>query len=176
MSNFTTTWTDAMVQRLIAMRNAGYSASQIATDLGGGLTRNAVIGKVHRLGLPPHADAFPPQPAERVKRSSPKPRQVASTITGIAYVSVGNHRAYRTRQPKPLPVNTPLQVVCEPVAFLDRALDQCAAIVSEDPVLCCARPVGLNWQGQPSSYCREHHARYYQKPVKWTGKRARVSA
>jgi GcrA cell cycle regulator len=29
----------------------GRSASQIATALGGGLTRNAVIGKVHRLGL-----------------------------------------------------------------------------------------------------------------------------
>jgi GcrA cell cycle regulator len=44
-------WTDERVQLLSRLWLEGKSASQIATALGGGLTRNAVIGKVHRLGL-----------------------------------------------------------------------------------------------------------------------------
>jgi GcrA cell cycle regulator len=44
-------WTDERVELLSRLWLEGRSASQIATALGGGLTRNAVIGKVHRLGL-----------------------------------------------------------------------------------------------------------------------------
>lgn len=43
-------WTDERVETLKTMWNDGKSASQIAKELGG-VTRNAVIGKVHRLGL-----------------------------------------------------------------------------------------------------------------------------
>lgn len=44
------TWTDERVETLRVMWSEGKSASQIAKELGG-ITRNAVIGKVHRLGL-----------------------------------------------------------------------------------------------------------------------------
>jgi GcrA cell cycle regulator len=43
-------WTDDRVETLKRMWAEGQSASQIAKELGG-VTRNAVIGKVHRLGL-----------------------------------------------------------------------------------------------------------------------------
>ena len=43
-------WTDERVEILKKMWGEGQSASQIAKELGG-VTRNAVIGKVHRLGL-----------------------------------------------------------------------------------------------------------------------------
>jgi GcrA cell cycle regulator len=43
-------WTDERVETLKRMWADGQSASQIAKELGG-VTRNAVIGKVHRLGL-----------------------------------------------------------------------------------------------------------------------------
>ena len=43
-------WTDERVDVLKKMWGEGQSASQIAKELGG-VTRNAVIGKVHRLGL-----------------------------------------------------------------------------------------------------------------------------
>ncbi|MEM1388279.1 MAG: GcrA family cell cycle regulator [Pseudomonadota bacterium] len=43
-------WTDERVELLKKMWTDGKSASQIAKELGG-VTRNAVIGKVHRLGL-----------------------------------------------------------------------------------------------------------------------------
>jgi len=44
------TWTDDRITTLNQLWSAGFSASQIAQRLGG-VTRNAVIGKVHRLGL-----------------------------------------------------------------------------------------------------------------------------
>src|SRR6478672_10898235 len=44
------TWTDDRVELLKRLWAEGLSASQIAGELGG-ITRNAVIGKVHRLGL-----------------------------------------------------------------------------------------------------------------------------
>lgn len=43
-------WTDERVEALKTMWGEGKSASHIAKELGG-VTRNAVIGKVHRLGL-----------------------------------------------------------------------------------------------------------------------------
>ena len=43
-------WTDERIERLKAMWAEGKTASAIADDLGG-VSRNAVIGKAHRLGL-----------------------------------------------------------------------------------------------------------------------------
>src|SRR3954462_10521046 len=43
-------WTDERVEQLKQLWTEGLSASQIARVMGG-VTRNAVIGKVHRLGL-----------------------------------------------------------------------------------------------------------------------------
>jgi GcrA cell cycle regulator len=57
-------WTDERVETLKKMWGEGQSASQIAKELGS-VTRNAVIGKVHRLGLSNRAGsgAAPPPPA-----------------------------------------------------------------------------------------------------------------
>ena len=44
-------WTEQQIQMLKDMWGHGFSASEIATRLGTGLTRNAVIGKAHRLKL-----------------------------------------------------------------------------------------------------------------------------
>ncbi|MDR0807956.1 MAG: GcrA cell cycle regulator [Gemmobacter sp.] len=66
-------WTDERVETLKRMWAEGQSASQIAKELGG-VTRNAVIGKVHRLGLsnragPPGSDGAGEEVAE-----APAPR------------------------------------------------------------------------------------------------------
>ncbi len=64
------TWTDERVETLRKLWNEGLSASQIAGELGG-VTRNAVIGKVHRLGLSGRAKA--PSGASPVSRPRAKP-------------------------------------------------------------------------------------------------------
>lgn len=44
-------WTDEDIEQLRALAADGFSCSLIAAELGGGKTRNAVIGKLHRLGI-----------------------------------------------------------------------------------------------------------------------------
>ena len=56
-------WTDDRVETLKRMWTEGQSASQIAKELGG-VTRNAVIGKVHRLGLSNRAGEGPAKEGE----------------------------------------------------------------------------------------------------------------
>ena len=60
------TWTDERVESLKKLWGEGLSASQIAAELGG-ITRNAVIGKVHRLGLSGRAKS--------PSASAPRPRK-----------------------------------------------------------------------------------------------------
>lgn len=69
-------WTDERVERLKRLWAEGLSASQIATQLGGGVSRNAVIGKVHRLNLPGRAKAGGTQATARTapKRTTSAPR------------------------------------------------------------------------------------------------------
>ena len=61
-------WTDERVEQLKKLWNQGLSASQIAAELNHGITRNAVIGKVHRLGLSGRA--------KTPSSSTPRPRKV----------------------------------------------------------------------------------------------------
>ena len=44
-------WTEDRVKKLTLLWKSGHSASKIAVELGEGVSRNAVIGKIHRLGL-----------------------------------------------------------------------------------------------------------------------------
>ena len=59
-------WTDERVEMLKKLWADGLSASQIAAELGG-ITRNAVIGKVHRLGLSGRAKS-PSSAAPRARK------------------------------------------------------------------------------------------------------------
>lgn len=69
-------WTDERVATLTKLWADGLSASQIAAELGG-VTRNAVIGKVHRLGLsgrakPASSSAKRPKRARSGYNSKPR--------------------------------------------------------------------------------------------------------
>jgi GcrA cell cycle regulator len=71
-------WTDERVELLKKFWADGLSASQIATQLGE-VTRNAVIGKVHRLGLAGRATtsrARSQRPRTNVALFPPRPAQV----------------------------------------------------------------------------------------------------
>lgn len=68
-------WTDERIELLKALWADGLSATQIAGELGGRLTRNAIIGKIHRLGL----QRKPGQQADRNARAARHgPERVAS--------------------------------------------------------------------------------------------------
>ena len=69
-------WTDDRVEKLKAMWGEGQSASQIAKALGG-VTRNAVIGKVHRLGLSNRATGAKSAAASAAPTAEVKPAKAA---------------------------------------------------------------------------------------------------
>ena len=81
------TWTDDRVELLKKLWGDGLSASQIAGELGG-ITRNAVIGKVHRLGLSGRAKA----PSSSVPRQR-KPRAPVADVPAVAPDGARQHRA-----------------------------------------------------------------------------------
>jgi len=71
-------WTEERIERLKKMWQDGSTASQIADELGG-VSRNAVIGKAHRLGL--EARPSPVKPGEEKEKPAaaapaPKPAPV----------------------------------------------------------------------------------------------------
>ena len=68
------TWTDERVETLKKLWADGLSASQIAAELGG-ITRNAVIGKVHRLGLSGRAKS-PSSAAPRPRKTRAHPHML----------------------------------------------------------------------------------------------------
>jgi GcrA cell cycle regulator len=73
-------WTDERVEKLKKLWSEGLSASQIAAQLGG-VSRNAVIGKVHRLNLPGRAKAGGTPASARPKRpavTTPRPSNFAA--------------------------------------------------------------------------------------------------
>jgi len=93
-------WTEERIERLKSMWAEGATASQIAEDLGG-VSRNAVIGKAHRLGLeqrpspvkaveekekakPAKAAAKPAPAAAKPAPSSPADTPIANPFTGPA--------------------------------------------------------------------------------------------
>jgi GcrA cell cycle regulator len=71
-------WTDERVELLKKMWTEGQSASQIAKELGG-VTRNAVIGKVHRLGLSNRAGASAAPSAPAASAAKPVAKDKPAT-------------------------------------------------------------------------------------------------
>src|SRR6478672_2788363 len=70
-------WTDERIEKLTKMWEGGSTASQIADDLGG-VSRNAVIGKAHRLGLKARPSPVKPNdksdaPVAKPTPTAPKP-------------------------------------------------------------------------------------------------------
>ena len=65
-------WTEERIERLKKMWHDGATASQIADELGG-VSRNAVIGKAHRLGLEQRPSPVKPGEEKETKKAAPAP-------------------------------------------------------------------------------------------------------
>ena len=180
-------WTDERVERLSTMWLEGRSASQIAAELGEGVSRNAVIGKVHRLGLsgravPPAADAVPLRtriaaPSEiRVDPVVPSeapaaPAEPTAMVVSLAVAhAVDDVAAVLEATPEPITIDLPaLRVgkdvsipVSDRVTILELSGSMCRWPIG-DPTsaefrFCGCRAVGT------LPYCQEH-ARVAFQPV-----------
>ena len=152
-------WTDERVELLAKLWGEGLSASQIAAALGGGVTRNAVIGKVHRLGL--SGRAKPGQAA------SQRPTKVRTSSPAVAAPSP---TPPRRSEAEPRPNGPTLEVWSDPagadggerVALADLRDSMCRWPIgdptSADFGFCGGRSV----TGLP--YCA-HHCRIAYQPA-----------
>ena len=98
-------WTDERIATLKKMWEGGSTASQIAEELGG-VSRNAVIGKAHRLGL--KSRPSPVKAAEK-KKAAPKPKPAAKP-------------AAKKATPRPSPAPAPAKPAAKPAPKADAAI------------------------------------------------------
>lgn len=95
-------WTDERVETLKTMWAEGKSASQIAKELGG-VTRNAVIGKVHRLGLSNrNSGGGTSKPAPEKKTAAPKEKVAKSKPQAVDPAPAPESAADSSPTPEPV--------------------------------------------------------------------------
>ncbi len=154
-------WTDERVELLKKLWAEGLSASQIAGRLGG-VTRNAVIGKVHRLGLSGRATSS--------RSSSPRPRRThvprQHRTSSLMFGTRGNVALKPQFEAEEEPMPAPLEELVIPLA------ERASILTLKEPM--CRWPIGD--PGEPDfhfcgrkkfgslPYC-EHHARMAYQPV-----------
>ncbi|MDE2577320.1 MAG: GcrA cell cycle regulator [Hyphomicrobiales bacterium] len=154
-------WTDERVELLRKLWLEGHSASQIANELANGITRNAVIGKVHRLGLSGRAKA-PSQAAPRQRIA--KPRSVAPRPAPIVRGNLAFALAPRiVEAPQLRPVEEVVVPISERVTIMELRESMCrwplGDPASPDFRYCgCEAPIG------EGPYCK-YHARIAYQPA-----------
>lgn len=154
-------WTDERVDLLRKLWLEGLSASQIAAELSHGITRNAVIGKVHRLGLSGRVKA--PATAQPRQRVRPQPMRTQPQRPS-APLSRGNVAlAYKpVEAPAPRPVEDVVIPMSEMVTIMDLREGMCRWPVG-DPTTSEFRFCGSK-SPAAGPYC-VHHARIAYQPA-----------
>ena len=159
-------WTEERVALLTKLWADGLSASQIAGELGN-VTRNAVIGKVHRLGL--SGRAKPTRSSVSRPRRMRTPRRPRGG--DIGYSSIGNTALKVESQPfaaaRPRPEPAPVVELVIPkeerktlLQLTEKTCKWPIGDPSEEEFHFCGRGPAPSMP-----YC-EHHARIAYQPVR----------
>ena len=154
-------WTDERIAKLKQGWEGGMTATQIAEMLGEGVTRNAVIGKAHRLGLerrpsPVQATDATPAPARAAAAAPPPaPAPVAASAPAI--------------KPMEAPAARP---VGKPAKGVSKGGKQTRTTLLDLNEKVCKWPIGhpddadFHFCGRPSNagfpYCNDHCLVAYQ--------------
>jgi GcrA cell cycle regulator len=142
----TTVWTAERDQQILQWRLNGLSCSEMASNLGPGISRNAVIGRLNRLQAPRMRDLAPSRPTTPAIKLRPmllepmQKRRPATVKIAPTVVKASTNEAGRP--------------------WLTRRASECAWPVSgsgADTHYCC-EPAK-----DGSSYCEHHHARGHTK-------------
>lgn len=159
-------WNDERVELLKKLWAEGLSASQIASRLGS-VSRNAVIGKVHRLGLSGRATT------SRMKSHRPRPRAAAPNAANVKrmqqksrFATVGNPAVRALYQPEAEPFTPAAEELVIPLKERRsiQTLTECS----------CRWPIGdpqladFHFCGKDKvnglPYCEFHARRAFQPP------------
>ena len=166
-------WTEDRVALLSRLWGEGLSASQIATQLSHGVTRNAVIGKVHRLNLAGRAASQRGKQAQveskklAAREPSPPQRPVVPAMTQAAGNTVLKPIARVEPAARPSPAPEPLRLINTPekigrISILQLSEKTCKWPIGDpghdDFCFCGHKP------RDSAPYC-EYHARIAYQPV-----------
>ncbi len=147
-------WTPAHISTLIALWTEGVSTIEIGRRLD--VTKNAVVGKVHRLGLPKRVSPIGSKPRERkpaTPRTSAPARKSAAVKTAVAL----------SQEPRPTPASEPVPDA-NPVSMEQLSGGMCSWPEGEpgkEDFHFCGAPI---LEGKP--YCLSHCARAYVRPTR----------
>ena len=153
-------WTNEAIDRLRALWAEGHSTAEIGRRMG--ISKNAVVGKAHRLDLPARPspirrDPATPRPVATGRRPTLPPLRAALPIPA----------APRREEPKPAAAPAVLALPPKPAASVVRAFPRVSSKACCWPIgepgtsgfrFCGGDPVA----GKP--YCTEHAALAYVKP------------
>lgn len=177
-------WTDERIDLLKKRWSEGSSASQIATELGG-VTRNAVIGKVHRLKLesrikPAVEPAVVAEAPRAVPVEVPATVETAPRLVVAAQAPVVRQPAVRAVGATALKIEEEVDLVAEPAVAEQPRQSAEIVPISRNLTLIqlsertCKWPLGDplspdfrfcgNHSGDASPYC-QYHARIAFQPV-----------
>lgn len=148
-----TAWTPEELDKAKRWWAAGETAERIAVHFN--LSRNAVIGRLHRAGV---AKRGLMRPVRSPQAAPPHP-----TYDGRGFNLRMASRVAAATRPAPAPPPAAAPCGAEEVPFLDRTSAQCGWIVGDDPgpwALCCGAPKPAH-PGIP--YC-PHHTRLAYAP------------
>lgn len=159
------TWTDERVALLKRLWSEGLSASQIAAELGG-VTRNAVIGKVHRLGLsgrekPSASPVTKPRKPAPVLHTPARAAPMFRGNTALAVSEAPVMKAFIATEPAPRRVPVEVALVCTPVTIMDLREGMCRWPMG-DPSSAEFRFCGGRSAGASGPYCAHHATIAYQ--------------
>jgi GcrA cell cycle regulator len=153
-------WTDERIALLKKMWKDGKSAAEIAKALAKGVTRNAVIGKAHRMGLSGRPSPIK-KPVVAPKKEAPKKEVKVPPKKPVVPVVTGVKHNPLLREVAP-PRQMAKEVFPEDggVALIDLTERMCKwpfGDPREDDFTFCGRPIRT---GTP--YCPDHAAQAYQ--------------
>lgn len=129
-------WTDERIDSLKSMWEKGMTASQIAENLGG-VSRNAVIGKAHRLGLQSR-----PSPVKAAEPVKPAPKPVEAKPKPAAPVAVAP-----APKPQPAPVAPPARAPAPTAEASEAVAETSEAVAKPEVQLRSVGPGGFVRQG-----------------------------
>lgn len=162
------TWTHRRIERLRRLWTEGRTASEIARILAGGITRNAVLGKIHRLGLagrglsPRGRLARPEGSAGGCRRNGP----AQARVTASRGETLPDERLTRERRTGETLAGEP-RTGLETILSISRGCRWPMGDPQHDGFRLCGRPVARG------AYCAAHALCAYQ-PFRAGGATARA--
>lgn len=141
------TWTEERIAKLRKMYEEKHSFSDIAKALGGGISRNAAIGKAHRIGLSGNKNTRGPAKGPTAIR---EPKRPTAPGVGAAVQKINAAKVAPVTKVKPEPfVLQCAEIVPLNIGLLELAEGTCRYPYGDDTITFCGHPAD-------GTYCPAH--------------------